>query len=257
MDTRGTVWERCSSFPVLLLVGLMASGCGDGSTDVEEGSGATLRGTVVLFQPLNASVPAAGSVGSVRAPTPPLPASTDGVEVRVGGNATTTDAGGGFTLRDLPLGDQAVRFTKDGSTGTYSLEGIEANESFVLDGIVVSGAEVATEHTGTWVGTGGSTDPGSQGQIALTMVIQASGNAITGTAFVPPPDSTTWSFSGTEDGTGVEVTFSVLATKSECAAGGELLGVFSADTLSGTFVEVNPPAGCGSPENGIFRVVKQ
>ncbi|MGD2070921.1 MAG: hypothetical protein PVI57_19780 [Gemmatimonadota bacterium] len=256
MDTRGTVWKWRSS-TVLLLASLTACGGGDGSTDVEDGSGATLRGTVVLFQPLAVSPAGGGAAGASFVPTPPLATAAEGVEVRIGGGATTTDASGGFTLQDLPLGDQAVRFTKDGSTGTYSLDGIEANESFVLNGIVVSGTEVATEHTGTWVGTGGSTDPGSQGQMALTMVIEASGNAISGTAFIPPPDSTTWSFTGTEDGSGVEVTFSVLDTKSECAAGGELLGTFSADTLSGTFVEVNPPAGCGPPENGIFRVVKQ
>jgi hypothetical protein len=49
----------------------------------------------------------------------------------------------------------------------------------------------------------------------------------------------------------------VVSTGSLCASGVTFAGTFAADTLSGTFVEVNPPAGCGPPENGIFRVVKQ
>jgi hypothetical protein len=116
---------------------------------------------------------------------------------------------------------------------------------------------VSTAHTGTWVGTGGSDDPGSQGQIALTIVLQANGNVLSGTASIGAPDNTTWSLSGIEDGTGVTGSMSVVSTESECAAGGDFTGAFDADTLSATFIEVDPPAGCGPPETGSFRVVKQ
>jgi hypothetical protein len=63
--------------------------------------------------------------------------------------------------------------------------------------------------------------------------------------------------SGTETGKKVDGAMTLVSSNSTCAAGATFTGTFVADTLSGTFVEVNPPAGCGSPESGTFRVVKQ
>jgi hypothetical protein len=123
--------------------------------------------------------------------------------------------------------------------------------------IRVAPGQVKTKHTGTWVGTAGSSDPSSAGQIAFTMVIEANGNAITGIGQLAPPDSSTWEIDGKETGTTVDGDLKLLFSYSECATGGEFVGTFQADTLSGTFIEVDPPQDCGLPESGTFRVVKQ
>ncbi|MBT8398073.1 MAG: hypothetical protein HKO65_15785 [Gemmatimonadetes bacterium] len=150
-----------------------------------------------------------------------------------------------------------MTFSGSGVTGPYTLTGIDLGTIITLDEVQVSPGQVKTKHTGTWVGTAGSTEPGSQGQIAFTMVIEENGNAITGIGQLAPPDSSTWEIEGKETGTSVDGTLKLLFSYSQCATGGEFVGTFVADTLSGNFIEVNPPAGCGTPESGTFRVVKQ
>jgi hypothetical protein len=229
---------------VVLISCLVWSACGD---DVAgpEGTGATLHGTVTTFE---AQVIAGGFAL----------AGIGGVTVAIGSNSTETDANGDFTLRDMPLGNQDVLFSRDGTSGVYGLNGIDRGESFTIDQIQFIGGEITSAHTGTWVGTGGSTDSTSVGQIALTMILEKNGNAMTGTAdVVGVRDATVWSISGSETGHSVDGSLTVVSTNSECGSGGAFQGTFVADTLSGTFVEVNPPAGCGPPENGTFRVVKQ
>jgi hypothetical protein len=137
------------------------------------------------------------------------------------------------------------------------MNGITQGSQFVLNGIEVNNGTVKTEHTGTWVGTAGSTEPGSQGQIAFTLIIQANGNALTGTGSVAPPDNSVWTMTGKETGKKVDGEMTLVSSNSECATGATFTGDFVADTLKGTFIEVNPPAGCGTPESGEFRVVKQ
>jgi hypothetical protein len=228
---------------------LIFHGCDDNGTgpDEEDPTGATLQGTVTVF---DASVSAVG-------PGRHRPLLTPGVLVSIGTLETESDTSGAFVLHDIPLGDQVVSFSKEGAVGNYTLSGIVRGATFNLDQIQYRSGEVSTAHTGTWVGTGGSTGPGGQGQIALTMILAANGNSLTGTASIGSPDNTIWSISGTENGTSVDGELTVVSTNSACAAGADFTGVFSDDTLSGTFVEVNPPAGCGPPESGTFRVVKQ
>lgn len=232
------------AFSVLLAL-VIGSGCGgDDNGPEEDQTGTTLEGTVTAFQ--------AQVVGGGFAL-----ASTEGVTVAIGSKSTQTDASGDFILRDFGIGTQNVVFSRDQSSGTYVLAEIDRGDSFLLDLIQYSGGQISTQHTGTWVGTGGSTDPGSQGQIALTMIIAQNGNSIAGTASIGEPDNTSWNITGTETGHSVDGAMTVTSTNSECASGGTFTGTFVADTLSGTFIEVNPPAGCGPPEPGIFRVVKQ
>lgn len=225
-------WNAAVAVPLLLAPLLMT--CDDG-TGPEEQTGATIQGTVVQFD--------AGAV--------------NGVKVKVGERSTRTDGGGNFTVRNVPLGDPVMDLSKDGSSGSYRVIDVTQGEMFVFNGIQVSGGQVKTEHTGTWVGEGGSTDPSSQGMVPFTMIIQANKNVLEGTAFIPPPDSTTWSFEGSENGINATGEFKVLSTLSGCATGGTFEAVFTADTLEGDFIEVNPPDTCGPPEEGRFRVVKQ
>jgi len=243
MQKRG---KKCDGALVVLCSLLVLFGCGDDGTGPGQ-TGATLQGTVTVF---DAAAPAVGlaRVGSVATP---------GVLVSIGTKETETDANGDFALFDIPLDSQIVAFSKDGAVGRYTMIGIVTGATFTLDQIQFSGGQVSTAHTGTWVGTGGSTDPGSQGQIALTMILEANGNSLTGTASIGSPDNSVWSISGKETGTSVDGEMTVVSTDSSCASGGTFVGTFSADTLTGTFIEVNPPAGCGTPESGIFRVVKQ
>jgi hypothetical protein len=185
-----------------------------------------------------------------------------GVTVAIGSKTAETDATGSFSLLNIPTGDQVVTFSKDDAIGTYFLADVEPGETFLLDEIQYSGGNVATKHTGTWVGTGGSTDPGSQGQIALTMIIAQNGNAISGTASVEPPDNSVWNIvDATETGHSVSGRMEVVSSDSDCASGGTFEGTFVANTLEGTFDEVHPDDGsldhCGPNEHGTFRVEKQ
>jgi hypothetical protein len=250
VDTQKRVGKRIGKREAALAILcslLILGGCDDNAAEPEESSGAVLQGTVTSFD-----------TGAGADPSPGLAAlQVPDVLVSIGTLQTETDSTGGFTLSDIPVGDQNVSFAKSGAVGNYLLSGIAMGSSFLLEGVQVAGGAVSTSHTGTWEGTGGSTDPGSQGQVAMTMILSVNGNALTGTASIGPPDNTSWSISGTENGTSVAGQMTVESTESPCASGGNFNGAFEADTLSGTFVEVNPPAGCGDPEHGTFRVVKQ
>jgi hypothetical protein len=235
----------CARTRCVTLAFLVCFGCGgDDNGPDDEQTGTSLQGTVTSFQ--------AQVVGGGFAL-----ASTEGVTVAIGSKSTQTDANGNYLLRDFGVGTQNILFSRDGGSGTYVLTGIERGDAFLLNEVRVSGGNVSSQHTGTWVGTGGSTDPSSQGQVALTMIIAQNGNSLTGTASIPAPDNTSWNITGTETGNTVSGNFTVTSTNSECAAEADFQGAFVADTLSGTFIEVDPPAGCGVPESGIFRVVKQ
>jgi hypothetical protein len=242
-----TIQIRRSRRGALVLVFSLVAwyGCGDDdSGPQDEQTGTTLQGTVTVFQ---AQVVRGGFEL----------AATEGVTVAIGSKSTQTDADGRFALQDFGIGTQNLLFSRDAGTGTYVMSEIERGDAFVLDQIQISAGQVSTQHTGTWVGTGGSTDPGSQGQMALTMIITQNGNSLSGTASIGAPDNTSWNISGTETGHTADGSFTVTSTNSECASDGDFTGTFVADTLSGSFIEVDPPAGCGPPEPGIFRVVKQ
>ena len=242
MDTQKTlrIPRRAAAFTLALA---LCVGCGDDNGPEEEQTGTSIQGTVTAFQ---AQVVNGGFAL----------ASIEGVTVTIGSKSTETDGNGDYLLRDFPIGTQNVQFSRDGGTGILVLSEIERGDAFAFE-VEVNGGQVSTQHTGTWVGTGGSTDPGSQGQVALTMIIAQNGNALTGTASIGDPDNTSWNISGTETGHSADGHLTVTSTNSQCAAGVDFEGTFVADTLSGTFIEVDPPAGCGTPEPGSFRVVKQ
>ncbi|MBT8335436.1 MAG: hypothetical protein KJO11_02465, partial [Gemmatimonadetes bacterium] len=230
--------------PWALLLTVAALGCGDDGTGppVDE-TGATLQGRIVQFEP----------VAGLALPGPSA-APVNDVSVAVGTLSTTTDGNGNFVLTDLPLGDRTIVFA---GSASYALSGIEADALFELWGIQVNGPAVKTEHTGTWVGTAGSSDPGSAGQIAFTLTIAANGNALSGTGTLAPPDASVWNMTGTENGRTVTGVMKLVSSNSSCAGDASFTGSFSGNTLAGTFVELAPPAGCGSPESGTFQVVKQ
>jgi hypothetical protein len=244
----GTPRARSNGISLILPLSLLVCfGCGgDDNGPQDQQTGTTLQGTVTAFQ---AQVVSGGFEL----------AWTEGVTVTIGSQSTQTDVDGDFTLRDFGIGTQNVRFSRDGGFGTYVLTDIERGDTFLMDQVEINGGQVSTQHTGTWVGTGGSTDPSSQGQVALTMIIAQNGNSVTGTASIGAPDNTSWNITGTETGHTLSNThLTVTSTSSECAAGAELLdATFVGDTLSGTFIEEDVPQDCGLPESGFFRVVKQ
>lgn len=249
---------RCCGVGDVVLSFLVCAGCGDGGTSAEDDqTEATLEGQVILMGVQGGADLGLTMVGSHDPKTQISLAPTNDVKVSIGNKSTKTGANGTFVLRNIPLGNQTVVFSGSGITGSYSLNGIVGGASFSLNGIQISSNTVKTEHTGTWIGTAGSTEPGSQGQIAFTLVISVNGNSLTGTGSVAPPDNSQWSMSGTETGKKVDGQMTLVSSNSSCATGGTFTGTFVADTLGGTFLEVNPPAGCGAPESGTFRVVKQ
>jgi hypothetical protein len=257
--------EFCRRTAALAVAVVLATGCGDDGTGSEgDRTGATLLGNLIQF----------GGAADLEMPTPAL-ASEDGldvflepisdVKVQVGNKSTRTGGNGSFTLNDIPVGDQVVTFSGSGIAADYSLNGIEEGSTFLLDEIQVNGSQVQTKHTGTWVGTGGSSassDPGTQGQIAFTLIIDQNGNKLSGTGTLGPPDNSVWTMDGTENGMTVVGTMELVSSESPCATGGSFTGTFQADTLSADFVEIHPAGGlpgiCGTEvHSGTFRVVKQ
>ena len=223
-------------------LGIVAA-CGDDGSPEDEQTGTVLQGTVTSFEPQVVT----GGFGLF---------STEGVTVSIGSLSTETDANGNFTLRNFGLGNQNLLFSLDSSTGTFVLSYVERGESIYLNEVQFSGGNISTEHTGTWVGTGGPAG------VALTMVIAHNGNALSGTASIAGADSTIWTIDGKETGAAAKGTMDVVTTASECASGVEFDGTFSGDTLKGTYLEVytaDYPTGdeCDTPETGDFTVVKQ
>jgi hypothetical protein len=237
--------------PGLLLALLLSFGCGgDDNGPEEQQTGTLLQGTVASFQAQ--AVPGGFAL-----------AATEGVRVTIGSKSTETDANGDFTLRDFGVGNQNLDFSLDASSATHLLTDVEAGDSYDFL-FSINGGNVSTQHTGTWVGEGGSTDPSSQGFVTITMIIAQNGNALSGTASIPPPDATTWTISGKETGQSVDGEFTVTGSNSLCASDGAFQGTFTADTLDATFVEVRPDdwtpaqeAECGPVESGVFTLVKQ
>lgn len=231
--------------PILCLA--LCAGCGDDAAGPDDArTGSSLQGTVVAFE-----------TGQTAIAHPPLATlGIPGVTVSVGTRSAVTDAAGNFSLADIAVGDQTVTFSRDAATGTYLMRDIEPGETFFLDQVQYSGGQIMTKHTGTWVGTADSHDPQSVSLIAVELVLNASGNSLTGTA-AAEPETSLWTMAGTETGFTVDGTLSLVISESGCSADMTFEGTFVADTLSGTFLEVDPPAGCGPAETGTFRVVKQ
>ena len=248
MKTRNAERNRYWN-PALLLTLLVCVGCGDDDNGPDdEQTGTVLQGTVVEFQAQ--VVPGDFAL-----------AANEGVNVSIGSKSTQTDAAGNFTLRDFQVGNQNVDFSRDGGGGTLVLTAVEPGDEYDFL-FSINGGNVSTQHTGTWVGQGGSDESAA---VTITMIIAQNGNALSGTASIPPPDNTSWNISGTETGFSVDDgTFTVTTTNSFCASDGEFTGTFTADTLVATFVEVRGPdwtaeqaEECGDPESGGFRLIKQ
>ena len=233
----------------LTMAVLLMSGCGDDDNGPDdEQTGTVLQGTVIEFQ---AQVVPGGFTL----------AATEGVRVSIGSKSTETDANGDFTIRDFAVGTQSVDFLRDGGGGTLVLTQVDPGDEYDFL-FSINGGNVSTQHTGTWVGQGGSDESAA---VTITMIIAQNGNALSGTASIPLPDNTSWNISGTETGFSVDDgTFTVTTTNSFCASDGEFEGTFTADTLVATFDEVRGPdwtaeqeEECGPVESGGFTLIKQ
>lgn len=250
MKTHRSRHDHYRALALLLagLAGVACVACGDDDNGPDdEQTGTVLQGTVVEFQ---AQVVPGGFAL----------AATEGVRVEIGSKSTVTDANGDFTLRDFLVGTQNVDFFRDGGGGTLVLTEVEPGDEYDFL-FSINGGAVSTQHTGTWVGQGGSSE---SSPVTITMIIAQNGNAISGTASIPPPDNTSWNIAGTENGHAVEGTFTVTTTNSFCASDGEFEGTFTADTLVATFDEVRGPdwtaeqeEECGPVESGGFTLIKQ
>jgi hypothetical protein len=235
---------------------ILSCGGGDSNTSLSDSdaTGATLQGNVISFSNASLQVAAAAENGD----------SIAGIEVSIGELTVLTDEQGEFYVEDVPIGDQVIRFN---DMADYFAKDIKKSETLTLRNMQIDGEEIVTEHTGTWTGTGGSTDPSSQGAIELTMIIEKNGNSITGTITGGEPDYSLWEIEGTENGSTIENgVVTLVSSISDCATGGTFEGTFSGNTLSGTFDEVfsesDPlPPECiennENPEHGTFSLEKQ
>jgi len=233
----------------------LSCGGGDSNTSLSDSdaTGATLQGNVISISNASLQVAAAVENGD----------SIAGIEVSIGELTVLTDEQGEFYVEDVPIGDQVIRFN---DMADYLAKNIKRSETLTLRNMQIDGEEIVTEHTGTWTGTGGSTDSNSQGAIELTMIIEKNGNPITGTIIGGEPDNSLWEIDGTEDGSTIDAVFTLVRSESTCATGGNFEGTFSGNTLSGTFDEVfsesDPlPPECTenneNPEHGTFSLEKQ
>jgi len=256
METHARIEKRVNVFVcvALCLIFLSCGGGGDSNTVAPnaDATGATLQGNVISISDTSSQMAAVSENGR----------SIAGIKVSLGEMTVLTDEQGAFHIEDIPIGDQVIRFN---DIADYFAKAIEKLETLTLRNLQINGDEVATEHTGIWMGTGGSTDSNSQGPIDLTMIIEKNGNSITGTMLGGEPDNSVWEINGTENGTTINGTFTLISSGSECATGGTFDGDFSGNTLSGTFDEVfsesDPlPDECTEnyeyPEHGTFTVTK-
>lgn len=237
-------WRMSKTFTFMVVWLLVCSCGGDGgdSSSNSVGTGSTLH----------------GNIKSVAVPSIQI-AEVGGLTISIGDLVATTDEEGNFMIENIPTGDQTVQFEGKGISAFYDLIDIEEKQSFVLRDVEIDGDQVLTEHTGTWTGTAGSTDPGgSDGQIAFTMEIEANGNEIKGTGMlVGSPDNSIWSVEGTETGIKIKGRFELESSASECATGATFEGIFDGNTIDGSFTEMDPPDGCGDPESGTFTLEKE
>lgn len=176
MNPRKSVWGPWWATATLAFTLLWAACGGDGTGIEIEQTGVTLQGQVVQVGN-QASADVWSPDGSSGSASQLAFAPVSGVSVTVGSQSTETDQNGDFSIPNVPLEDFTAVFSGSGITGPYNWTDFEGNTVLQMNGVQLESGTVATEHTGTWVGTGGSTDPGSQGQIAFTLIIAANGNA--------------------------------------------------------------------------------
>lgn len=251
---------RQSGCSIVVAASLCAAGCGGGgstptSPEAAPGLGATLTGRIVSFTVAWRKPAPTGLLAAlVDLALPTAHAAVLGVTVSVGGVSTTTDAAGRFSLANIPTGDQVVTFTQGSSSATYSLQGVEPNETFALDGTSITGPTVTTEHTGSWAGT--ATTDGDPRTVSLTLEIAANGNAIEGTLDIDDG----WeviSWSGTENGTSASGTFRTVASTAGCSGEeGTFEGSFDGSTMRGTWRETKTVGDC-QLNQGTFTLNKQ
>lgn len=230
----------------ILLVALIlcTAACSD---DDSSTSGATVTGTVSSFV---AALDVKNETMLAKIKkflSPRALAQASGVTVSIGNQSATTDASGNFELLNISPGDQVVTFTQNSSSATYSLKDVDANETFTLNSIQISGSVITTEHTGTWTGTISSSDLGAT--LPMTATIAANGNTLNATA---TNGSDTWNITGTENGTSIEGTSEV--TGGPCVGDGATFsGTFSDNTFNGTY---ESPGGVCNASTGTITLTK-
>lgn len=216
-----------------------------------------------------------GNIKSVTVTTMQI-ADVSNITVSIGDLETTTDEEGKFMVRNFLTGDQVIQFEGNGVSTFYDLIDIKEQETFVLRDLEINDDEVRTEYTGTWEGYGGSTKEGSHGDdLDLIMEIRANTNEIRGTIKLKDgaPDKSTWIVDGSVSWNKIlrknEIigTFWLDESDSGCASDAEFNGIFTGNTVDGTFTEINVPPGCidpndpndpnDGPEEGVFHLDKQ
>jgi hypothetical protein len=225
-----------TKFGAVLITALLISGCGGSSsttssTTTTADSGTTLTGTVDTF---TASLVKEKKSFYVRIKEYLLSkavAATSDVTVTVGDDSTTTASDGTFTLSNISTGDQTVTFTQGSTSATYLLDDIDESETYTLNDVSIADETVSTANTGVWIGTITMGDGDDDVEYDMTLTISAGGNAFSGTLSVDVDGGESGTFSGTENGSTIEATYSV--TGNSCTLTGPITGTFSDDTLEG------------------------
>jgi hypothetical protein len=253
-------WVRRAGYSIVAAASLFAVGCGGagGGNPASPGtvtaSGATLTGQIVSFTVAWQTEPKGFLADLMDFVFPTAHAAQAGVTVSVGSVSTTTDSAGRFTLGNIPTGDQVVTFAEGSNSASYTLMGVEPNETIVLNGTSIAGSTVTTVHTGSWVGT--ATTDGEPGTVSVTLTIAANANAVEGT--IDLDDG--WeviSWSGTENGTSVSGSFHTVESGAGCTGEhGTFSGSFDGSTVSGTWRDTGTVAGC-EINQGTFTLNKQ
>lgn len=251
---------------MFLIIALLVSACGSSSSNNDNGnggSGATLTGDVASFV-ASLKTEKKSLFAQIKDLIFPIAyAAASGVTVTVGDETTTTDADGNFTLSNIETGDQTITFTQGSDSATYSLDDVDADETFTLNDVSIAGTTVSTEHTGTWTGimtmdifTGSPVD------VTFTLTITAGGNSISGGMVIDEEGfGEVGTFSGTETGTTLNARWENTEPDEEgCMLAGPLTGTFDGDTLTGN--EPIDTSSCGvqpgddDPDSHPFTLTK-
>ncbi|MEJ2095563.1 MAG: hypothetical protein P8Y38_00160 [Deltaproteobacteria bacterium] len=256
--------KKASKLFILIVVCFVFFSCGSNGGDSSSSrgeTGATLQ----------------GNIKSVTVNTVQLADAGD-ITVSIGDLKATTDEEGNFIIENIPTGDQVIQFSIPTGDQVFQIEEeefsaffdlfvLEEQEVIELRDLEINDEKVIAEYTGTWTGTGGSTEEGSHGDdlpLIMTLTIPPNSNGVDTEHSIikfgegaPEEDApSTWEVEGSISWNPAEGKNQIVGNfwlvqsipHSECAADAHFSGLFERNSLDGDFTEFNVPEGCIDPD---------
>lgn len=178
--------KRVILMAVCCVTGMCMVGCGGGDDGDSASGSSSIDGNIAIFWPSEtAAAISAATVGSIT------------VSIGDSGATATTDSTGYFIISGLESAEYTLRITFRGFTATYhthvgenqrtTLNNIRVVGSTVtVDNVTVSsnsaftGSGTAQDMAGRWTGTASYSGPGQDFNAAMTVVLTANGDSVSG-----------------------------------------------------------------------------